>query len=271
MRTARAVLVTASLLSPVFVARPAFAAAPGNDVLSGATPISIGSNAMLDTTQATTDADDAAANATCGAPATDASVWYSFTSAVDGGVVVDVSGSTYSAGVLVTTGGPGSLSLVTCGARAVTFNATAGTTYNLLAIDDQFDGGGNGGTLSLSLSAAPPPPTVTASVTSGQVDVKSGAATLTGTFTCTNGTFVGIFGDLSQAVGRFTISGQFSFGSGSSCDGTPQPWRAVAIPQNGKFAGGKAASVTFSITCGIIQCANGFNRQVVQLRGGGQK
>lgn len=272
MRTARAVLATVSILSPILlVASPALAAAPSNDMLSGATPISTGSNTVLDTTEATTDADDVEANASCGAPATDASVWYSFTPAVDGGVVVDVSSSSYSAGVLVTTGGPGSLARVTCGPGAVTFNATAGTTYNILAFDDQFDGGGNGGTLNLSLEPVPPPPTVAVSVTSGRVD-RTGATTLTGTLTCTDAEFVIIFGDLSQTVGRFTtIRGQFSFGPGSTCDGTPQPWTALVVPQSGKFAGGKAAAVTFTFACGDSQCATSFNRQVVQLRGGGNK
>ena len=70
---------------------------------------------MLDTTQATTDGDDAQLNASCGAPATDASVWYAFTAASDIGVVVDVSQSNYSAGVLVGVGSQGNLQTVACG------------------------------------------------------------------------------------------------------------------------------------------------------------
>ena len=52
----------------------------------------------LVTTGATTDADDAQLNTTCGAPATDASVWYSLQGSGKG-VVADVSSSDYSAGV----------------------------------------------------------------------------------------------------------------------------------------------------------------------------
>src|SRR4029077_18225646 len=69
----------------------AMAAAPSNDTFGGAIAVAIGVTQSLDTTQATTDAADAQLNSTCGAPAPDASVWCSFTSTVDTGVVVDVS------------------------------------------------------------------------------------------------------------------------------------------------------------------------------------
>jgi hypothetical protein len=68
------------------------AAAPSNDVFGGATAATIGFSETLDTTEATTDSDDAQLNASCGAPATDASVWYSF-DGTDTGVIVDVSQS----------------------------------------------------------------------------------------------------------------------------------------------------------------------------------
>src|SRR6266542_2535438 len=76
----------------------AYAAAPSNDtypgrVVVGALPFS----ATLDTTEATTDADDAELNANCGAPATDASVWYQHTAATDSGLVADMSTSSYPA------------------------------------------------------------------------------------------------------------------------------------------------------------------------------
>src|ERR1700752_464596 len=138
---------------------PALAAAPANDTFGGATLVSVGFSEQLDTTEATTDADDAQLNASCGAPATDASVWYAL-DGTDNGVVVDVSSSNYSAGVLVGVGTQGNLQTVACGPGAVAFFAAAGTTYYVLAIDDQFDGGGNGGNLSISFNEIPPPPTV---------------------------------------------------------------------------------------------------------------
>ena len=61
--------------STLAVSAPAaLAAAPGNDTFAGATAAAIGFNATLNTSEATTDADDAKLNTDCGAPATDASL-----------------------------------------------------------------------------------------------------------------------------------------------------------------------------------------------------
>src|SRR5262245_58555541 len=142
--------VLALVLSALGVSAPsALAAAPNNDTFATATVVAIGFSEVLDTTEATTDGDDAQLNASCGAPATDASVWYAL-DGTDTTVVVDVSQSNYSAGVLVGVGSQGNLQTVACGPGAVAFFAAAGTTYYVLAIDDQLGGGGNGGLLSIS-------------------------------------------------------------------------------------------------------------------------
>jgi hypothetical protein len=247
------------------------AAGPGNDTLGGATVAAPGFSQALDTTQATTDLDDHAANANCGAPATDASVWYSYTAPGDGGVVVDVSGSSYSAGVIVVSGAPGAFVLENCGPGATVFTATAGTTYHVLAFDDQGDGGGNGGTLQVSFSDAPPPPKVDVSVDpTGYVNAKTGIATISGTVTCTDADFVATFTQLSQRIGvRATVFGSGGlFLDGSACTGSAQKWTSEVIPQGGKFAGGKSASFTLSFACGRVQCTDGYSEQTVKLRGG---
>jgi hypothetical protein len=270
MRPTRSVTVLlAAVLLIALQAAPAAAAPPSNDTFGGATVVSLGFSELLDTTEATTDADDAQLNATCGAPATDASVWYSFTAAADGGVVVDVSQSNYSAGVLVGVGTQGSLDTVTCGPGTVGFAAAAGTTYYVLAIDDQFDGGGNGGTLQISFNEAPPPPTVDITVDPvGRFDAQTGAAFLTGTYSCSNGDFIDVFGEARQAVGRFVVVGFFGFFDVGTCDGTSRSWSATVVPDNGKFAGGKAMTVTFAFSCGVFECAEDFVEQTVRLRGG---
>jgi Family of unknown function (DUF6299) len=270
MRLTRSVTVLlAAALLVALQAAPAAAAPPSNDTFGGATVASLGFSQTLDTTEATTDADDAQLNATCGAPATDASVWYAFTAAADGGVVVDVSQSNYSAGVLVGVGTQGSLETVTCGPGTVGFAAAAGTTYYILAIDDQEDGGGNGGTLQISFNEAPPPPTVDITVDPvGRVDAQTGEAFLTGTYTCSNGDFIEVSGEARQAVGRFVVVGFFGFFDVGTCDGTSHPWSATVVPENGKFAGGKAMTVTFAFSCGTFQCAEDFVEQTVRLRGG---
>jgi hypothetical protein len=248
----------------------AVAAPPGNDLIGGAVAASSGFSGVLDTSEATTDAVDAQLNQNCGAPSTDASVWYAVTVPSDGGVIVDVSSSDYSAGVIVGVGSPGALETIACGPGTVAFSATAGTTYYVLAIDDQEDGGGSGGSLQILITAAPPPPTLDLTVDGrGSFDSKTGYATLRGTYTCTDADYLDVSGEVSQTVGRIaTIRGSFGFFAGGTCDGTSHRWSAQAQPNSGKFAGGKSLTVTFQYACGPFDCAYGYTEQVVRLNGG---
>src|SRR5262245_36312750 len=218
----------------------ALAAPPSNDTFVGAKPVVVGDSEVLDTTEATTDSDDAQLNLSCGAPATDASVWY----ALDGSdtmVVVDVSQSGFSAGVLVGVGSQGNLQTVACGPGAVLFFAAAGTTYYVLAIDDQLGGGGNGGLLSISFNEVQAPTVDITLNPFGVFNAKTGTATISGTYTCTNGNFINAFGDARQNVGRLaTIVGSFGFFDFGTCDGAPHSWSADVFPQSGQFRGGKA-------------------------------
>jgi hypothetical protein len=180
-RLAIALLATPLLLT--LHAETASAAPPSNDTFVGAIPVMSGFSQELDTSEATTDADDAQLNAMCGAPATDASVWYTFTntSSVDAEVHVDASASSYQAGVLVGVGTRGNLDVVACGlSPTMRFFATPGTTYYVLVIDPQFDGGGNGGTLNITFTAFPAP-TVDITVDPVATFDHAGVATVTGT------------------------------------------------------------------------------------------
>ncbi len=203
------------------------AQAPVNDTFGSATAVAaVPFNVQVDTSQATTDADDAQLNANCGAPATDASVWFAFTPTVDGSVAVDVSQSDYSAGVLVGVGSQGALNLVACGPGAVGFYAQAGTTYYLLAIDDQADGSGNGGRLKLTIDAVQAP-TVSVTVNrTGSFNSRTGSATVSGTYTCTNGDFIETYLNARQNAGRFVVLGFGEFFGFNTCDGTVRPWSA---------------------------------------------
>lgn len=270
-------LTAALAVFAALVAGPssALAAAPSNDRITGAIATAPGFGDELDTTEATTDGDDASLNAGCGAPATDASVWYTYTppTAGSGGAIVDVTPSSYSAGVIVATGVPGALQVVICGAGRVAFEATPDTTYHLLVIDDQYDGGGNGGTLRITISEAPPPPTVELSVDpTGTVDGRTGVATVGGTITCANAEFAGVTVQLEQSTGvRATVDGVGFFSTpASSCVGTPQSWTASITPAGGRFAGGKTASLTFAFACATLPqfiCADGYAEQTIKLRG----
>lgn len=258
---------SAVLLFTFLFATPVLAAPPTNDEFAGRTVIAgLPYNETLDTSEATTDASDAELNTTCGAPATDASVWYEFAPSADVAVLVDVSASDYSAGVIVATGSPGAFGPVeACGPGTVGFFATAGTTYVLLIFDDQIDGSGNGGTLELSVTEAPPPPEIDINVDPvGTFNAQTGSVTLTGTVTCTDGAFAFIDIQLTQQVGRFTVRG-FGFVQ-MECDGTAQPWTAEVFGDNGLFKGGRALAVTFGQACGAFDCGFTFEETTVRLR-----
>jgi hypothetical protein len=264
-----ALLISSVALASLGLAAPVLAAAPGNDTYASRTVIgAIPFAESLDTTEATTDADDAEAVVECGSPPTDASVWYEFTATTDGGLLVDVSASSYSAGVIVATGGPGGFVMVTCGAPAVAFATTAGETYAILVIDFQADGSGNGGTLELSVGEIPPPPVVDLVVDPiGSFATWTGIATIRGTVTCTNGgeldkSFINI--QLSQLVGRLRITGEG--GVEFACDGTTQPWAAEVYSSNGKFAGGKATVFASAFSCSNSGCGEAFVEAKVTLR-----
>jgi hypothetical protein len=254
-------LVVAAL---VLVA-PAAAAPPANDTFAGAVAISaLPFSDTVDTTEATTDADDANANANCGAPATEASVWYAFTPASSTGVSVDVSASDYSAGVIVVTGSPGSFSLVTCGPGFVSFSAAAGVTYYLLAFDDT-PAGTNGGTLQISVSEAVLPEAAVTVDPTGLVNPHTGVVTVSGTFTCANADFAFVDVTVTQRVGRFTITG-FGEVFADPCDGQSHPWSVDVTGSNGKFAGGKANVDAFMFACGPVECATAEANRTIRLR-----
>ena len=257
------------VLGTATVAAPSWGAAPSNDEPTGATAVHVGDHVNQDTTQATTTAADAADNANCGAPATDASVWYTYTAATDGGVILDASSSSFSAGFMVFEGAPAASSEMTCGPGTIEFDAAAGSTYTVMVFDDQTDGNpAAGGNLALDVVAAPPAPTADATVNPrAQVD-KSGTAWVTGSYSCTNADNIELDGELHQSVGRTTINGYgFSYDE-NTCDGSSHPFTMPISGENGKFAGGKAASIVFSYACGSYDCSFGYNEQRIQLSKG---
>jgi len=267
MRTTRVAPVAAVLFTTLGLAVPASAAPPANDVYGGRIVVgSVPFTTTQDTSEATTDADDAELNAQCGAPATDASVWFEVTAASDGALVADVSSSDYSAGVLVGVGSPGSFSIVACGPGATAWSTTAGETYAILVIDDQFDGGGNGGAVSLTIDQAPPPPEIDVTVNPRGQFTRAGDAIVSGQVTCTGqAEFAFIEAQLTQRVGRIKING---FGGMEiTCDGTTRPWSLQITADNGIFRGGKAASITFAVACGVFDCGVDFEERIVMLNG----
>ena len=135
-----------------FGAGPAWAQAPPNDTFGQASQIlSVPFSQTLDTSQATTDSTDAEALAACNPPvpvSPAATVWYQYTPSADQGLLISTEGSSYSNGVAVLTGSPGSLSAISCFQGPFgTFSAKAGQTYHIVVADI---GGSGGGTLKFS-------------------------------------------------------------------------------------------------------------------------
>lgn len=259
--------VTTAGLILFATATPALAAPPSNDTFAGAITIpALPFNTSLDTGEATTDADDAEANAECGAPATAASVWYSYTPAADGAVLLNMADSSYTGGFLVVTGAPGSFQIVWCGPSAIAFPVDGGTTYHILVVDDN-EADGNGGNLTFTAEEAPPPPVVDLTVNpTGSFNPADGSATVSGTMSCEGDVeFAFIIAELEQKVGRGVVYGGKAFEV--ACDGIARPWSATILPTLGtKFAGGKAASFSFGVACGSVFCTESFVETTVQLK-----
>lgn len=257
-------LVTTMATMVVLGAAPASAEVPSNDTIQGARAITaVPFQEVVDTTEATTDAEDAAINASCGAPATNGSVWYTLTAAASG-YLVDVSQSDFGAGVIVATGTPGNLSIVTCGPRTVGFEATPGETYYLMAFSDTPEV--PGGQLSIAVSEAAPPPKVSMTVDdSGKVD-KDGVATISGTYTCEGeAELVELFGTLQQEQKDGTqVRGNFDLVD-LKCGGTDR-WSAEVTAESGKFTRGLAATVATTVGCGALGCNFYDTLEVVRLR-----
>ena len=248
------------------VATPALAAPPANDTFDNAIAItSIPFSASLDTREATTDAIDEEANADCGAPATAASVWYTYTPTAAGALVLDMHGSSYSGGFLVVTGSPGNFVLENCGPQAIALLTEAGVTYHIMVLDDEDSA--NGGDLTFTITAAPPPPKVTLTADPiGYFDSETGTVNVSGTLSCTGEVeFSLLIAELHQKVGRGEVVG--GVGMEVACDGLTRPWSATIAPAFGtKFVGGKAASFTFAVACGPVFCSEGFIEQTIKLR-----
>ncbi|MEX2554192.1 MAG: DUF6299 family protein [Actinomycetota bacterium] len=257
MRSRRSLTAFAVFAAVMLQVASVSAASPSNDTIGGATAIgAIPFTQTIDTSEATTDAQDAALNELCGAPATDASVWYSL-QGTGSDVFIDVSSSNYSAGVLVGSGTPGALELVACGPGAIAFTAEAGVSYFILAIDDEFDGGGNGGQLTISLTPPPPPPVISVTVDkSGTVDTDTGFATVGGTVTCSGEgvEFAGVDGTLKQASRTHARKTDGFFFTEVPCDGGTHPWTAEVRPNGADFAPGTASLNVNAFACNFFSC-----------------
>jgi hypothetical protein len=240
---------------------------PSNDTSAGAKAVtSLPYHDALDTTGATSDAQDTQVNKTCGAPDITHSVWYKFTAgAKNTNVLFDASNSSFAAGVIVATGNPGALTTLTCGPGYAISQTTPGSTYWVLV----FDVGGTGGNLDLHITEAPPAPTmkVTTEPTVG-VGPK-GNAYMHATYTCTHADHAEVILEMVEIVGNKVATGLID-DIAAQCDGTAHGIPGLMTPTSNHFAPGKAAAFRSGIACNSLQCAQYDASSVVQLLAGGR-
>jgi hypothetical protein len=260
-------LVTAVATMVVLGAAQASAEVPSNDTIEGAKAITaLPFEEVVDTTEATTDAEDAAVNTNCGAPATNGSVWYTLEAGDSPAYVVDVSKSDFTAGVIVATGTPGNLSILTCGPDSIGFEATVGETYYLMAFSDTPEV--VGGQLSFTVRESGPAPKVSMTVNDSGKANKSGTATISGTYTCDGeADFMVLQGQLQQQQADNTQVRGFFEVTELTCGGTFD-WSVEVTPESGKFLRGLAATTALTAGCNAIGCNVYDTLEVVQLRKG---
>jgi hypothetical protein len=246
--------VAAALISIPVGAGAALAAPPPNDTPGGATVVTtLPSEFIQDTTEATTDKVDAVYNAMCEAPATNGSVWYRYTAPTDEVLTVDVSRSSFSAGIMVIQGDPmAGGELQWCAPGSVTLPITASTEYWVMAFSDTE--GVVGGTLVIDLDKAPTAPTWDVTVDPVAYAHRDGSITVSGTYTCSEFPYEGWLDvEVTQQVGRLKIVG-YSYAEGITCDDATHGWHVTAEGANGAFNGGKAVSVAVAGVCGVFDC-----------------
>jgi hypothetical protein len=255
--------------SLVLLSESAMAAPPSNDDVTGATAIAaLPFTQQVDTTEATTTAEELAWNDYCGAPAMDHAVWYKVTPSADGTVTIDVTGSDYSAGILVLQGTLGDFTPVACAAGTVSGPVAQGGEYYFMIFGD--DGANTGGTLWMNVREPVAPPEVAFTIDHrGTVD-RQGGVTVTGTVTCTSPDGAGqveyLFAEIQQPFGRTTVHGFGDAGFFAPCDGTPYPWTMQLYPNDGEFSGGKARLTVFAGACGTDQCDESNTQVTLSLK-----
>lgn len=279
-RTLRATTAIVGLLVAHLItsAAPAHAAPPTNDTQAGAIEFALGFTTSIDTSEATVDAGEDVARDYClgiGAPAFEHAVWFKTVVPAGGSttaVAIDVTGSNYGAGMAILSESGGALAALDCvpGVYLSPSFVPEGTYYVVVFGDGTTPA--TGGNLVFTVSEAPPPPDVAITVNPTGTATREGGAWITGSVTCTGGgadaQVLFIEGQVSQTVGRLIITSYFFLEVFTPCDGLTSPWEAYVPPTNGKFAGGKAATVTIATACNAFQCSGSYLESAIKLNKG---
>ena len=179
-------------------------------------------------------------------------VWFAFTPTLNMRIEANTFGSNYDTTLSVYTGSRGSLTQLACNDDSgsssgflqsrIRFDAVAGTTYYFMVSSFSFFPVSNAN-LVFNLLPAPPPLSITPSVFQfGSVDPSTGAATISGSVSCSQLAFVTISGQLKQTHGSSSTFGFFSVFV--PCNGTT-PWSA-SIQTVGQTFHGRALADLFT-------------------------
>lgn len=260
IRLALTVMLMASGLL-VTTAGAVSAAAPSNDRFGNATVISsIPFTDSVDTTEATT----TGVNPDCAGASN--TVWYSFTPSVDGDIAANTVGSDFDTTLSVYIGDANDLIQVACNDdvhdgvhSAVLFQATAGTTYYLMAGSCCGQGGG---ALELTVQEFEPLD-LDLTIGRGRVDPRTGDAVVKGTITCSASLAeTPIYVELRQRRGDAIIVGRGS--AVVDCDTTSTKWRALVLGRRA-FDSGWARVIAVTEVCDFMCTREGATR-VIWLR-----
>lgn len=275
LRISRVLVALVPLVGVTAVSSPVLAAPPANDTQAGAVVISgVPFSYSEDTSEATVDAAESVARDFClgvGAPAFEHAVWFTATVTGTGtdALLIDVSQSDYGAGIAVLQDTGSGLTALDCVPRSFVAGAgaPAGTYYFVVFGDGTTPA--TGGNLTFTVQVLPPPPDVQVSINKVGTATKEGGVWVSGTVSCTSAdpTALALFvdGQITQTVGRLIITSFFTAAPFVPCDGTAYAWQAYAPPTNGKFSGGKAASVSLATACDSVQCSQGYTEAIVKL------
>ncbi|WP_341995800.1 hypothetical protein MRBLWH7_002966 [Microbacterium sp. LWH7-1.2] len=255
-------------------ASPAWAAAPGNDDINGATVVSeLPYTDTVDTREATYD--PSTDHAECGV----ATVWYRWTPSSDGLVGFSTVGSDYEATLAIYTGEASDPVLLECNVGTYGFPTEivrlveAGATYFIAAgtcCGGEAGQVGPGGTLVFTAQEAEPPVTdVAVTVDSGVVS-RGGVVTLQGTVTCDHAATSFVEVTVMQRRGHRLAEGRGS--SLIECGPASTAWTFAFESSTGiGFGPGNA---TFNAIASAYGYGGGFTNtsmidQPLQLRPGG--
>jgi hypothetical protein len=129
------------------------------------------------------------------------------------------------------------------------------------------DSAGNTSTASFRIIVLPPLNISMSINSSGNVNTRTGVASLRGSVTCNRATHVFINGELKQTVAQRALLDNF-FSTELDCSPASASWVATIAPTSGRYIAGKAAATASAYSCDQFgSCASSQSVRTITLRG----